>query len=54
MFCLFIPVRSPALRSPRSGTPRRHLITPIPGMSAILFLSSLFCSLSLSDFFHSL
>ncbi|KAM7385569.1 hypothetical protein PAMP_001648 [Pampus punctatissimus] len=23
-------VRSPALRSPRSGTPRRHLITPIP------------------------
>ncbi|KAM3605856.1 uncharacterized protein V6R79_006117 [Siganus canaliculatus] len=22
--------RSPALRSPRSGTPRRHLITPIP------------------------
>lgn len=26
-------VRSPALRSPRSGTPRRHLITPIPGVS---------------------
>eukprot|EP00066_Takifugu_rubripes_P012363 XP_011601629.1 PREDICTED: LOW QUALITY PROTEIN: uncharacterized protein LOC101063348 [Takifugu rubripes] len=23
-------VRSPALRSPRGGTPRRHLITPIP------------------------
>nr|XP_019944726.1 PREDICTED: PDZ domain-containing protein 7-like [Paralichthys olivaceus] len=23
-------MRSPALRSPRSGTPRRHLITPIP------------------------
>ncbi|KAL3050356.1 hypothetical protein OYC64_012401 [Pagothenia borchgrevinki] len=23
-------VRSPALRSPRSGTPRRHLITPVP------------------------
>uniref|UniRef100_A0A3Q1FJ85 PDZ domain-containing protein 7 n=1 Tax=Acanthochromis polyacanthus TaxID=80966 RepID=A0A3Q1FJ85_9TELE len=23
-------IRSPALRSPRSGTPRRHLITPIP------------------------
>ncbi|XP_035461822.2 PDZ domain-containing protein 7a isoform X1 [Scophthalmus maximus] len=23
-------VRSPALRSPRSGTPRRHLVTPIP------------------------
>lgn len=26
-----LPVRSPALRSPRSGTPRRHLITPVPG-----------------------
>ncbi|XP_035848109.1 PDZ domain-containing protein 7a isoform X1 [Sander lucioperca] len=26
----FFLVRSPALRSPRSGTPRRHLITPIP------------------------
>ncbi|XP_029305882.1 LOW QUALITY PROTEIN: PDZ domain-containing protein 7a [Cottoperca gobio] len=23
-------IRSPALRSPRSGTPRRHLITPVP------------------------
>ncbi|XP_041866915.1 PDZ domain-containing protein 7a [Melanotaenia boesemani] len=23
-------MRSPALRSPRSGTPRRHLITPVP------------------------
>ncbi|XP_029030859.1 PDZ domain-containing protein 7a isoform X2 [Betta splendens] len=25
-----LSIRSPALRSPRSGTPRRHLITPIP------------------------
>ncbi|XP_072293584.1 PDZ domain-containing protein 7a [Eucyclogobius newberryi] len=24
------PLRSPALRSPRTGTPRRHLIAPIP------------------------
>ena len=26
-----LSVRSPALRSPRGGTPRRHLITPVPG-----------------------
>lgn len=55
MFCLFIPVRSPALRSPRSGTPRRHLITPIPGMSVNLFLSSLlvvFLFLILSSFMN--
>ena len=46
---LFLLVRSPALRSPRSGTPRRHLITPIPGTGAVSsshpFLSS-FLSLS--------
>lgn len=33
-------VRSPALRSPRSGTPRRHLITPIPGTWAVSLPSS--------------
>ncbi|XP_062286826.1 PDZ domain-containing protein 7a [Scomber scombrus] len=31
-------VRSPALRSPRSGTPRRHLITPIPDYRGGFFL----------------
>ncbi|XP_056147422.1 LOW QUALITY PROTEIN: PDZ domain-containing protein 7-like [Lampris incognitus] len=29
-------VRSPALRSPHSGTPRRHLITPIPEYSTFM------------------
>lgn len=33
--CPSSEVRSPALRSPRSGTPRRHLITPIPGNGSI-------------------
>lgn len=40
----FFLARSPALRSPRSGTPRRHLITPIPGTWAV----SLALALSLS------
>jgi len=31
----FSVVRSPALRSPRSGTPRRHLITPVPGTRVV-------------------
>ncbi|XP_026165400.1 PDZ domain-containing protein 7a [Mastacembelus armatus] len=31
-------VRSPALRSPRSGTPRRHLITPIPDYKGGFYL----------------
>ncbi|XP_034537926.1 PDZ domain-containing protein 7a isoform X2 [Notolabrus celidotus] len=31
-------VRSPALRSPRSGTPRRHLITPIPDLRGGFYL----------------
>lgn len=50
---LFPPVRSPALRSPRSGTPRRHLITPVPGTVGDLhhFLSSFFKNLF---FFSSL
>ncbi|XP_026045548.1 PDZ domain-containing protein 7a [Astatotilapia calliptera] len=30
--------RSPALRSPRSGTPRRHLITPIPDYKGGFYL----------------
>lgn len=30
--CFVSSVRSPVLRSPRhGGTPRRHLITPVPG-----------------------
>lgn len=40
-------MRSPALRSPRSGTPRRHLITPIPGTWAVSLPSSSSPSLSL-------
>lgn len=38
-------VRSPALRSPRSGTPRRHLITPIPGTWPVFLLLPLTFSL---------